>query len=144
MNWKSSLLLGTFNFQEVERTKIMGEISGGVSQPWSRKWAEEMSKWANLLATLVIRRGLIIRHPQLSHWKPRTVLPLYIGGPSSALMFTRCSCDPEIQVRSSRRLLHPCTQSVVCGAAVAATPGSSLENENLRPHPELPSQDLHF
>lgn len=43
MNWKSSLLLGTFNFQEVERTKITGEISLGVSNSWPRKWAEEMS-----------------------------------------------------------------------------------------------------
>lgn len=59
-------------------------------------------------------------------------------------MFTSCCRGPEIWVRSSGWLLRPCTQTVVCGAVAAVAPGSSLGNENLRPHPERLSQDLRF
>lgn len=54
------------------------------------------------------------------------------------------SRDLQVRVRSSGWFLHTCTHGVPHRAAATVSPGSSLENMNLRPHPEWLNQELQF
>lgn len=99
---------------------------------------------ADLLATLTIRIVQIISPAQNSHRRARIVLPLHRRWPIHFPDVRQMLSWPRDVGETLRMTSLPLYPECGLWSSGSISPGSSLGNEHLRPHPELLSQDLHF